>query len=281
MTLAWQLEPQYVNLGDSAELDAYIYDQNDVPVPQAFLASVQYTIEDPSGTQTTQAGVIVGDGHAYSQYLNTSALVGKYIVVAQFTFANGQVKSSTSNFEVVDPFHPPAPSAMVVIGDLVWREIEDVFDAEQEGPWLRDMTLNTFSKDKMPEFIAEALFDINLQNPPTSLDVNYFVDDTGNPQTTAPLLVLGTFLAVILHLVTSYTEQPLPLGGQVTYEDRRDYNARWLQVYEVEMQRYMRWVALFKRQFLGLGHSKGLVFSKAGRLYGAGMRTQSAGRGFY
>jgi hypothetical protein len=280
MTLAWQLEPQYVHLGDSAELDAYIYDENDVPVPMAALASVQYTIEDPSGVQTTQAGVIVGDGHAYSQYLGTGVLVGKYIVVAQFVFASGQVKSSTSNFEVVDPFHPPAPPANVIIGDLVWREIEDVFDAEQEGPWLRDMTLNTFSKDKMPEFIAEALFDINLQNPPTSLDVNYFVT-AGEPTATAPLLVLGTFLAVILHLVNSYVEQPLPLGGQVTYEDRRDYMQRWLQVYEVEMQRYMRWVALFKRQFLGLGHSKGLVFSKAGRIYGQGMRTQNAGRGFY
>src|ERR1700739_1745687 len=107
MTLAWNLEPQYVHLGDSAELDAYIYDENDVPVPMADLASVVYTIEDPSGTQTVQNGTIVGDGHGYTQYLNTGTLIGKYIVVAQFTFSSGRIKSSTSNFEIIDPFHPP------------------------------------------------------------------------------------------------------------------------------------------------------------------------------
>jgi hypothetical protein len=95
-----------------------------------------------------------------------------------------------------------------------------------------------------------------------------------------PLLVQGVFLAVILHLVTSYVEQPQAVGGQVIYEDRRDYITRWLQIYEVEMQRYMRWIALFKRRFLGLGHSKGLVSNRAGRLLGAPLRSTTIGRGF-
>ena len=280
MSLDWPLETIYYNLGDSADIDAYIYDQNHNPVPAADLASVSFTIEDPSGAQTTQAGAIVEDGHGYTRYTATSTYVGHYVAAAKFTFTDGKVQTEMCGFEVVDPFHPPTPPAETIIGDLVWREIEDVFGGEQEGPWLRDMTMNYFSKDKMPEFIAEALFDINLQNPPTSLNVDYFVTN-GMPTTNAPLLVLGTFLAVILHLITSYVEQPLPLGQQVAYEDRRDYIQRWLQVYDVEMQRYMRWVALFKRQFLGLGHSKGLISNKAGRLLPAPLRTFGAGRGFY
>jgi hypothetical protein len=278
MSLAWNLENRYVNLGDSAELNAYVYDDFDAPVPQDQLASVSYTIQDPAGAQVTQAGSIIDDGVGFTRYTST-ATVGAYKAIATFIYASGQVKSVRTNFEVIDPFNPPAPTNDQVIAELTWRKIEDCFDAEDEGPWLRDMTLNFFNKDKMPEFVAEALFDINQQNPPTSLNEGYFITG-GQPNVNMPLLIQGTFLAVILHLVTSYVEQPQAVGGQVIYEDRRDYMTRWLQIYEVEMQRYMRWVALFKRQFLGLGHSKGLISNKAGRLTGAPMRSTTIGRGY-
>lgn len=279
MTVAWDLEVRYVSLGDSAEVNAYVYDDFDVPVPQDDLATVTFTIQDPSGATSQQNGTIVGDGTGYTRYVNTATLIGVYKAIATFIYASGQVKSSRCSFEVIDPFNPPTPTDDEIIGRLVWARIEDCFDAEDEGPWLRDMTSNYFNKDKMPTFIDEALFDINQQNPPTNLSETYFISG-GKPTTNMQLLVQGTFLAVILHLVTSYVEQPSLLGGQVTYEDRRDYMTRWLQVYEVEMQRYMRWVALFKRQFLGLGHSKGLVSNKAGRLIGAPMRSTTMGRGF-
>jgi hypothetical protein len=148
----------------------------------------------------------------------------------------------------------------------VWEKIEDVFDSEEGGPWLRDMTMDTFTKDKMPGFIAEGLFDINQVNPPTNLNSSYFVNSLGVATQDAPVLVEATYLAVILHLIASYVEQPLPAGAQVAYEDRRDYISRWTQVYGIEMQRYIKWVALFKRRFLGLGHAKGLIFSRAGRM---------------
>lgn len=280
MPLAWNLETQYYNLGDSAEVDAYIYDENNALIPVADISSVVFTVEDPSGVQTQLTGSIVGDGHGYVRFTDTS-LVGHYPSIATFTMSAGQVKSSVCSFEVIDPFRPPAPTPDQVIGDLVWQKIEDIFDSDEGGPWLRDMTLNTFSRDKMPEFIAEGLFDINQQNPPTNLTSTYFVSN-GNPTQDAPVLVEATYLAVILHLISSYVEQPLPQGAQVVYEDRRDYIQRWTQVYEIEMARYMRWVALFKRKFLGLGHAKGLIFTRAGRMMGPyAPNLYGAGRGYW
>lgn len=278
MPLAFDLEYTLYNLNDSAEINAYVFDANDAPIPQSELASVLFTVQDPTGNETILNGSITADGTGYARFLGTE-YVGHYNTIATFTLASGQVKSVVCSFEVIDPFNPPAPSSLQVIGDMVWAKIEDVFDSELGGPWLRDMTLNFFSKDKMPEFIAEGLFDMNQQNPPTNLTADYFVLN-GVATSEAPLVVEATYLAVILHLVGSYVEQPLPLGGQVVYEDRRDYIERWLQIYEVEMQRYIRWVALWKRRFLGLdGHTHNIIVSKAGRVAGPYMPNIYSGRG--
>lgn len=280
MPLGFDPEVEYFNLNDSAEVYAYIYDrQTDMPVPQAQLVSVNFVIQKPDGTKLAPlAGMVTADGTGFARFLKTDQ-AGHYSVVATFAFIDGPVRSVRADFEVQDPFNPPVPTTNQVIGNLVWRKLEDCFDADEEGPWLRDMTMNVFDKTKMAAFIDEAVFDINQQNPPTHLDANYFVLN-GLASADAPLLALGTFLAVILHLMASYTEQAVVTGGQVVYEDRRDYVQRWGAVYQIEMQRYMRWLALWKRQFLGLGHSKLLISNKAGRLINAPMRTWMAGRGY-
>lgn len=279
MSIGFDQEQNIVNLGDSAEIFAYIYDPaTDAPISEDDLVSVSFQIQRPDATTDIVEGSVEGDGKGFARYYDTDQ-VGSYIAVATFTLIDGAIRSVRSDFEVIDPFNPPEPGTEEVIGDLVWRKLEDCFDADDEGPWLRDMTMNYFSKAKMPEFIAEAIFDINQQNPPTNLTADYFVH-AGDVTPDTPLVVLGTFLAVILHLMASYTEQPAPQGGQFAYEDRRDYVQRWETIYQIEMQRYMRWLALWKRQFLGLGHSKLLISNKAGRLINAPARTWMSGRGF-
>lgn len=277
--LGFNPNPDVTNLGDSAEIYAYLYDETDTPVSEDDLVTVTFAIQTPSGARTTVPGEVTGDGTGFVRYLDTNE-AGAYLVVAQFVLLEGEVRSVRADFEVIDPFNPPEPTTEEVVSELVWRKLEDCFDAEDEGgPWLREQTMSYFNKSKMTEFIGEAIFDINQQNPPTQLNADYFVT-AGVPTVDAPLLALGTFLAVILHLMASYTEQPNPLGTQLLYEDRRDYVTRWAAIYQVEMARYMRWLALWKRQFLSLGHSKLLVSSKAGRLVSAPMRTWQVGRGF-
>lgn len=279
MPLSFNPEQSLTYLGDSADLYAYVYDrETDTPVPQAEIAGVSFQIQAPDGSTATQAGEVTADGTGFTRYAATDTR-GHYAVVATFQFVDGKLTSVRSDFEVIDPFNPPAPTTADVIGNLVWRKLEDCFDAEEEGPWLRDMTMNIFDKQKMPQFIDEAIFDINQQNPPTTLNADYFVHE-GIASTDAPLVALGTFLAVILHLMASYTEQPNLANGQVAYEDRRDYVQRWMAIYQVEMQRYMRWLALWKRSFLGLGHSKLLISNKSGRLVQAPFRSYTSGRGY-
>jgi hypothetical protein len=279
--LGFDRDANVINLTDTADVYAYITDQvTDAPIPQDDLVQVEFTIAKPDGTEGTFAGEIQETGTGFYRYADTDQ-VGEYKVVAQFTTAEGSVRSIRADFEVIDPFNPPAPTSTQVLGLLVWQRLEDLFDSEEGGPWLQDVTMATFKKEKMEIFVNDGLFDINQQNPPTNLILSEFITDDGTTNANTPLLVQGVLVSVIRHLMRSYTEQPEPRGAQVVYEDRRDYLQRWGTLLQVEQERYLRWLALWKRQFLGLGHSKVLVDSKAGRLIPAPLRTRYVGRGYY
>jgi hypothetical protein len=278
--LGFDRDLNVINADDTAEVYAYIYDTvSDEPIPEDDLATVQFTIHAPDESEEVKTGEILEDGTGYVRYTNTSQ-IGEYKVVAKFTLSGGIKRSVRADFEVIDPFNPPTPSDEQVIAKEVWFLLEDCFDSEEGGPWLSDVTMATFKKEKMERFISKALFDINQQNPPTNVGVPAFI--AGGQQTADfPLLVQSTLVEVIRHLMRSYTEQPLPQGAQIVYEDRRDYLQRWREIYDMEFEHYMRFLALWKRKFLGLGESRILVGSKAGRLIPAPMRTRFVGRGYW
>lgn len=286
MALGYDTEPNIVNEGDTATMRAFLYHDNDQPYTTEELVSVEFTIQAPDATETTVSGSIEDDGSAKGAY-DTTNQIGQFLVVAAFLTLEDGIKSARADFEVIDPFAPAIYSQSYVVAAWAWSKFEDCFDAEDEGPWLRDMTLNYFNKRKMEDFIDAALMDINLQNPPTAFGIEQFVmpapDMNTQPTATAslPLLATGVMIQVIRHLMRSYTEQPAPEGAQIAWHDRRDYLQRWQSVYQIEYAQYMRILALWKRQFLGLGHSKLLVSAKAGRLIPAPMRTRFIGRGYW
>lgn len=270
-----------VNVGDTAELRHNLFDEYDLVVPEDSVAAVQFTIQKPDRSQSTHAGVVNDDGSGFYRWTDTTD-AGEYKYIATFTLDSGQVKSVRGNFEVVDPFNPPAPTGLDILSDAVWMKFEDVFDSTEGGPWLRDETMAYFDKTKIPQFVGEAILDINLAPPASNVTLDYFTtpgpDDTPDPD--LPILAQATYLAVIRHLMRSYVEQPLATGSQVFYEDRRDYLQRWQVIYQLELERFNRIVALWKRSFIGLGHGKLLVGAKAGRLLPAPLRTRNVGRGW-
>lgn len=281
MSLGFDREMDVVNVGDTAQIVAYIYDRDDTRVPTDDVLSVQFKVQHPDGSQVTTGGDIGDDGEGILQYTDTTQR-GCYKTMATFTLLEGVKQSTRVDFEVIDPFDPPTASNAEVIGTYTWNKVEDCFDAEDEGPWLRDMTLNYFNESKMTEFIAEGLFEVNLRQPPTDVTVDYFFAAPGDPTADLPLIASATFMAVIRHLMRSYTEQPAVAGGgQVFYEDRRDYLQRWQLIYGIEKEWFERQLGYFKRRFLGLGSSKLLIDTKAGRLLPAPMRTRFTGRGYY
>ncbi len=289
MSQGFDAEKRVVYLNDTVPLTAYLERADEEPVPVGDLMNVSFAIQKPDKERVTLAGSIEEDGAGTVLFADADQQ-GEYFVVATFTLIDGTRQSIRSDFQVDDPFPAADDTEMGSLEAAVWLKFEDLFDSEDGGPWLRDMTLNVFSPNKIHEFMNDALFEINNYNPPTELDLGYFYvivrDVDGIPieareNDSTNIIVLGTELAIIRHLMRSYTEQPDPKGGQITYEDRRDYLQRWGTIYQIEWQRYDMLLKLWKRRFLDLNKGKLLVSSKAGRLLPARMRTWQIGRGYY
>jgi hypothetical protein len=228
-------------------------------------------------------GEVEENGEGYLQWTNTEA-VGMYLAQAQFTLVTQEVKSIMVNFVVLDPFNIPLPTEPQLVAEEVWLRFEDCFDSTEGGPILRDYTLAHFDLAKIERFIPEALLDINVQMPPTEHQVSTFAHRSGNGDINPlmPLLSKGVMCKVLLHLIRSYIEQPVPQGAQIAFEDRTRYAQAWQSVYQTEREDWISMVRLWKRQELHLGRSALLVGSKAGRLFYSGMwRTQNIGRGFF
>jgi hypothetical protein len=188
------------------------------------------------------------------------------------------------NFAVLDPFNVPPPTEAQLVAEEVWLRFEDAFDSVEGGPILRDYTLAHFDVRKIERFIPEALLDINVQMPPTNYSISYFArqPENGEINPLMPLLSKGVMCKVLLHMIRSYIEQPVPQGAQIAYEDRTRYAQAWQTAYQTEREDWISMVRLYKRQELRLGHSALLVGSKAGRLFFNGTwRTQNVGRGFF
>lgn len=281
MSLGYDRQLKIVSLGDTARLVTRLYDDRDQSYAFEDLSNVTFDIQFPDKTKVDNPieGEVLEDGTGYLAFEDADQL-GHYITVATFELVDGTKKSTRSDFEVFDPFEV-VDTQIRIIADGVWTKLEDCFDAENEGPWLQDMTLNYFREEKMEKFINDALFDINYQNPPTNLTISNFVSNQNVVSTNYPLLVQGVFIQVLRHLMRSYVEQPLPTGAQIAFQDRRDYLQRWREIFDIEKAQYDRWVALYKRGFLQLGHSRLLVAAKAGRLIPAPMRARSVGRGYW
>lgn len=270
-------------VGDTATLYAFLYEDDDQTlVSFAKINRVEFTVRKPSDDPNTPTisgaqGTITGDGAA--EYLVPSSVVtepGKYAAVAQFHLNNGQKKSVLVGFDVVDPFQLNDSGALDPWVDLTWRKIEDCFDSEIGGPWLRDMTLARFDKSKLRTLIPEALLDINVQQPITEFTEDTFPSDEMGGALFSQALTIVT----IRHLIRSYAEQPDVTSSPVAFLDRKRYSDVWATVLKLEEPQYRRVLALWKRQYFGLGRGKLLVAAKAGRLIPAPMRTRYMGRGY-
>lgn len=270
-----------VFVNDTALLNAYIYEADDETlIPLTAINQVLFTVKKPSDTTPTinnDPGSIIADGHA--QYLVDSLIVdepGEYLATAQFVLNNNEKRTIIVDFDAVDPFETVGASDIDPWVDLTWRKLEDCFDSEIGGPWLRDMTLARFDKSKIKTLLPDALLDINVQQPITSFDENSFpLDNDGGALLSQALLVV-----TIRHLMRSYAEQPDTNNSPVAFLDRRRYQETWGKMLEIEEAQYRRVLALWKRQYFGFGKSKLLVATKAGRLIPAPMRTRYMGRGY-
>ena len=274
-----------IKTGDTAELYAALRVDGQ-PVTADQVMQVNYLVQKPDGTTSTDVGTIQDDGQGFLRWVDTTE-PGEYLVQVQFQLITGEVRSVMQNFAVINPFaDEPIPTGTQLITGAVWLRLEDLFDSTEGGPWLRDKTLYNFDENKVAAFIPEALMDVNLQMPPSTLDLNFFTAgnlspaDTTNPN--MPLLTKGVLVLTIRHLMRSYVEQPALAGAQVVWQDRQKYTQMWMSIYQVEQKDYIDAVRLWKRTLLNLGRSSLLTYNKSGRMWPYTNQTsRGVWRGYY
>lgn len=285
MSFGHQRQPQAF-IGNTNLLTAYLYDEEgENQIPEADIASAKFTVLAPGDPPTSPSidaedGTVAADGTAR---FNVEAAVnseeGEYKAFCRFTYDEGgftKVKDIPCDYEVVDAFVREGAQPFDGAVDLAWKYLEDCFDSEQGGPWLRDMTLAHFDKAKMRELVPQVFMEINAQPPQTDFAPDSFdySGDDGNA-----FVAQGILVSAIRHLMRSYTEQPIMTNSPVAWADRTRYQQAWSVIYQVELDWWKRLLSLYKQRFFGTG-AKLLVGTKSGRMVPAPLRSRGIGRGW-
>jgi hypothetical protein len=275
-------------LDNSMVLNAYLYSSDDQTlVPENDINSVLFTVLKPTDAPATptisgSAGTIEADGHGqFVVPAATNDVEGEYRAFALFDYDEGALIGLTKSvpvfYDVIDAFERTGASPIDPAVDMAWLKIEDCFDSEFGGPWLRDMTLRVFDKTKIRELSPTVMLQINSQMPFTDYTAASY--PWTNEDATA-LYGQGLFVETVRHLIRSYTEQPEVISSPVAFMDRKRYAEAWKMVYDMENPLWERWLNRFKLRAYDLTHASILLGSKAGRNLPAPLRSRNVGRGF-
>lgn len=179
-----------------------------------------------------------------------------------FTFQDDmQILQQMPNYELLNE------KTKLMVEQASWF-FADLFDSTTGGPWLQENFQTHFDYDRLAFLMRIATMKFNvLGYPVTQFGVS--VTDKAIPDNYNDLILWGTKLEAMRHLITSYTEIPDFRNIATTYTDRRDYMQRWQAVLQEEKPDYEKAVKMSKRSLLSLGRGSILV---AGGIYGGGAR---------
>ncbi len=137
---------------------------------------------------------------------------------------------------------------------IVSNMFEDLYDSVEGGPHLKEEFQTHFSAETIARCMELAVSRINRTSQPYT---NYNVGAGPGarfPANGYSLLIMGTYLEVVRHLIRSYTEMPDMQGNPgVSYYDRSQYSKRWRDVLADEQDDFKEATRAFKRTLLGLG----------------------------
>lgn len=211
--------------------------------------------------------------------VNTSA--GNYRAFAQITYTEGSVtKKATvkSTYDCIDPLEASLLGTLAAPSiDLAWTYIEDCFDSEVGGPWLRDQTLARFDKDKVQKFLPKVIYDINMYQPITNYTIESFpyTDHIGTA-----IVAQGLLVNIAKHLMRSYAEQPDVTNSPAGFLNRQRYLDTWKAVYDVENEEYQRMIDEWKRLEFNKVGAAVLVAGRGNRMLMGNFRSRNVIRGF-
>jgi hypothetical protein len=99
MPLGTERDISTVNQGDTADLYAYVFDQDSNPIPADDIASVSFEIQDPLGAKVVLVGAIEPDGAGYLRYDSTDKPLGEYVTMVRFNLNAGEKRSTRLDFQ--------------------------------------------------------------------------------------------------------------------------------------------------------------------------------------
>jgi len=182
-------------------------------------------------------------------------VAGVYKALVHFTLQGPVRKSQLVTFEAIDALGGSTSTDKDIAINRAWLKLEDCFDSSLGGPWLRDMTLNFFDRNKMEKLLPDAVYRINYAFYP----VTNFSEDTFPYEADGPLISQSLLVETIYHLMRSYTEQPNPEGNPITWFNRRDYAQRWKIILDQEEKKLLAWLDPWKAQQMGFGSGSMLI----------------------
>ena len=180
-----------------------------------------------------------------------------------FTFTDDmQILEQMPNYELL------SEDTKLLVEQATWF-FADLFDSTTGGPWLNENFQTHFTYDRLAFLLRMATMKFNVIGYPVT---GYGVakDDKSIPANYNDLILWGTKLEAMRHLITSYTEIPDFRNIATTYTDRRDYMQRWQAVLADEKPDYEKAVKMAKRSLLSLGRGSLLV---SGGIYGGTARS--------
>ena len=150
-----------------------------------------------------------------------------------------------------------------VVEQVSWM-LGDLFDSTEGGPNLIEPFQTHFDYERVAQMQKIAVSRMNLIGFPI-LNCGVGPDTEQVHPHLQGVMVIGTYLECVRHLVRSYTEIPVFQGANVTFADRRDYQQRWNEIFVQDWPEYVTMVKMGKRKLLNLGRGALLV---GGGIYG-------------
>lgn len=259
-----------VNLRDgTSSIDA---DPNTLALKVWYLNPLEQfpTSDDPRGSVIVDvdADAIQREelGH-YFYNIGPEHTANRGVLTAQWSYSvGGNDFTFYDHLQILEqmPFYDSLQDSEKYVVERVSWMFGDLFDSTEGGPHLIEPFQTHFNYERVAQLSSLAAERINLTGYPAT---NWGV---GPGTQTVPLnfnglLVFGTYLEVLRHLMRSYVEIPDFVGMNVTYTSRKDYLQRWESIYQLEAPQFEAMVKRAKRSLLQLGRGSILV---GGGIYG-------------
>ncbi len=211
------------------------------------------------------------------------------VMTAEWTYSiNGKAFQYTDFLQILEqmPIYERLKESEKATVERVSWMFGDLYDSTEGGPHLIEEFQTHYGYERIAQLAHIAVDRINTIgfSKPTTWGIEE--GDTPLPKEFSGILVMGTYLEVIRHLIRSYTEIPNRPNMNVTYVDRTQYQQRWKTIYDMEYPEWKSMVKKAKLAYLGLGKSSILVgggaYGTSSGMFKSGMYASAARAGrFY